>query len=62
MDPLLGNVLSGGRNVALAFLRLTYAAADVFPPLKGTVGAALYITELVSVRSMFSGIIEMKIS
>jgi len=34
----------------LALLRLTHAAADVFPPLKGATGGALHIVDMVTGR------------
>lgn len=43
------SVLKGGGEVALALLKLTYASADAFPPLKGAVGGALHISDMVAV-------------
>ena len=43
------HVLKEGGEGALALLRLTAAAADVFPPLKSAAGGALHIAELVKV-------------
>jgi hypothetical protein len=43
-------VLREGGEAALALLRLTYAAADVFPPLKSAAGGALHIVDMVTVR------------
>ena len=37
-------------EAAFALLKFTSAAADAFPPLKGAVGGALYITEIVMVH------------
>ena len=42
--------LKEGGDAAFALLKLTYAAADAFPPLKSAAGGALHIAELVKVR------------
>lgn len=42
-------ILDEGVDVALVFLKLTHAFADVFPPLKSAAGGALHIVESVSV-------------
>jgi hypothetical protein len=43
-------ILTEGGEAAWALLRLTHAAADVFPPLKGAVGGALHIIDIVKVQ------------
>lgn len=43
-------IIRNGGEAALALLRLTHAAADVFPPLKGAAGVALHISDMVTVR------------
>ena len=45
----MGPAAEMGAEVALALLKLTYASADIFPPIKGAAGCVLNIVDIVTV-------------